>query len=156
MARYRTWRKHPRAGFTLVELLVVTVIVGTLSTMAAPSLQRAREKAQVATAIAELRIIQSELAIYIEINFGNPVSLAAINRAGLLDLWGFSYIYNPLTGPGKGQPRKDKFMVPLNSDYDLCSVGPDGTSKGSLSAKDSKDDVIRALDGAYFGLAEDF
>ncbi len=156
MARYRTWRKNSPAGFTIVELLVVTVIVGTLSTMAAPSLQRAREQAQVAAAIAEVRIIASELAIYTEINFGNPGSLAAINRAGLLDPWGYSYIYNPLTGPGKGKARKDKFMVPLNSDYDLYSVGPDGRSRGPLSAKDSKDDVIRALDGAYFGLADDF
>ena len=156
MARYRTWRRHPRAGFTLVELLVVTGIVGTLSTMAAPSLQRAREQAQVAAAIAELRIMASELAIYTEINFEFPVSLAVINRAGLLDPWGYSYIYNRLTGPGQGQARKDKFMVPLNSDYDLYSVGPDGRSRGPLSAKDSKDDVIRALDGAYFGLADDF
>lgn len=156
MARYRTWSEDPPPGFTLLELLVVTLIIGTLSTMAAPSLQRAREQAQVGAAIAELRIIQSELAIYIEINFGPPVSLAAIDRAGLIDPWGYTYIYNPLTGGGAGQARKDKFMVPLNTDYDLYSVGPDGKSKSPLSAKDSKDDVIRALDGAYFGLAEDF
>lgn len=156
MARYRTWSEDPPPGFTLLELLVVTLIIGTLSTMAAPSLQRAREQAQVGAAIAELRIIQSELAIYIEINFGPPVSLAAIDRAGLIDPWGYTYIYNPLTGGGVGQARMDKFMVPLNTDYDLYSVGLDGKSKAPLSAKDSKDDVIRALDGAYFGLAEDF
>ncbi len=157
MARYRTWSEDPPPGFTLLELLVVTLIIGTLSTMAARSLQRAREQAQVGAAIAELRIIQSELAIYIEINFGPPVSLAAIDRAGLIDPWGYTYIYNPLTGSGAaGEARKDKFMVPLNTDYDLYSVGLDGKSKSPLSAKDSKDDVIRALDGAYFGLAEDF
>ncbi len=44
----------------------------------------------------------------------------------------------------------------LNSDFDLYSVGADGLSKPPLAAKDSKDDVIRALDGGYFGLAEDF
>ena len=156
MAEYRRWSEDPPAGFTLLELLIVTVIIGTLWTMAAPSLQRAREQAQVGAAIAELRVIQSELAIYIEVNFGPPVSLAAIDRAGLLDPWGYSYIYNPLTGPGVGQARMDKFMVPLNTDYDLYSVGPDGKSRAPLSAKDSKDDVIRALDGAYLGLAEDF
>ena len=156
MAEYRRWSEDLPAGFTLLELLIVTVIIGTLSTMAAPSLQRAREQAQVGAAIAELRVIQSELAIYIEINFGPPVSLAAIDRAGLLDPWGYSYIYNPLTGPNVGQARMDKFMVPLNTDYDLYSVEPDGKSKAPLSAKDSQDDVIRALDGASFGLAEDF
>ena len=135
---------------------MVTVIIGTLSTMAAPSLQRAREMAQVTAAIAELRIIQSELAVYIEINFGPPGSLALIDRIGLIDPWGYAYVYNPLTGNGTGGARKDKFLVPLNSDYDLYSVGADGDSKAPLAAKASKDDVIRALDGRYFGLAADF
>ena len=71
---------------------MVTVIIGTLSSMAAPSLQRAREQAQVGAAIAEIAILQSELAVYIEINFGPPVSLAAIDRAGLIDPWGFPYV----------------------------------------------------------------
>ena len=123
---------------------MVTVIIGTLSTMVAPSLQRAREQAQVGAAIAEIRIIEAELAIYIEINFAPPVSLAVIERAGIIDPWGFPYVYNVVTGPGGA--RKDKFMVPLNTDYDLYSVGADGDSVGPLSAKKSKDDVIRGLE----------
>jgi len=50
----------------------------------------------------------------------------------------------------------DKFMVPLNTDFDLYSVGPDGESAGPLSAKNSKDDVIRALNGGFVGLASNF
>ena len=100
MARYRCRRElHPK-GFTILELLVVTVIIGTLSTMAAPPLQRAREMAQVSRAIAEIGIISSELAIYFEINFTLPASLAGIERASLLDPWGLPYMYVPLTGPG--------------------------------------------------------
>ncbi len=137
-----------------MELLMVTVIIGTLSSMAAPSLQRAREQAQVGAAIAEIRIIEAELAIYIEINFGPPVSLAAIDRAGLIDPWGFPYVYSVVTGPGGA--RKDKFVVPLNTDYDLNIVGADGESVGPLSAKKSQDDVIRALNGGYIGLASNF
>ena len=161
MARYRTWSEDPPPGFTLLELLVVTMIIGTLSTMAAPALQRAREMAQVGAAVAEIRIIQAELAIYIEINFQPPVSLAVIERASLIDPWGYAYVYNVLSGKkGKsgeaGKARKDKFLVPLNSDYDLYSVGADGESKAPLNAKASRDDVVRALDGAYIGLAEDF
>ncbi len=152
--QYRTWSEDPPLGFTLLELLVVTVIIGTLSSMAAPSLQRAREMAQVGAAISEIRIIEAELAIYIEINFSIPVSLAAIERAGMVDPWGFPYAYAPVTGPGGA--RKDKFMVPLNTDYDLYSVGPDGESVGPLSAKKSQDDVIRALNGGFVGLASNF
>ena len=156
MARYRAWSEVRPAGFTILELLVVTVIISTLSSMVAPSVQRAREKAQVGVAIAELRILQAELAVYTEINFGPPVSLAAIDRAGLLDPWGFSYIYMPQGTGDNETARKDEFLVPLNSDYDLYSVGRDGESSGPLDARRSWDDVIRALDGAYFGLASDF
>ena len=133
---------------------MVTVIIGTLSSMAAPSLQRAREQAQVGAAISEIRIIEAELSIYIEITFGPPVSLAAIDRAGLVDPWGYPYVYNVVSGPGGA--RKDKFMVPLNTDYDLYSVGADGESAAPLSAARSKDDVIRALNGGFVGLAENF
>jgi len=64
-------------------------------------------------------------------------------------------------GGGGGQPaianaRKDRFLVPINSDFDLYSMGPDGESKPPLNAKSSRDDVIRAANGAFYGLAEKF
>jgi general secretion pathway protein G len=66
-------------------------------------------------------------------------------------------------GPGGGggddgldKPRKDRFLVPINSDYDLYSMGPDGESKRNLNTPVSRDDVIRARDGAYIGVAELF
>ena len=154
MAEYRRWSEDPPAGFSILELLVVTVIIGTLSTMVAPSLQRAREQAQVGAAAIEIRVIEAELAIYFEINFALPVSLAAIDRAGMVDPWGYPYIYVVVTGPGGS--RKDKFMVPLNTDYDLYSVGADGASVAPLSAAKSQDDVIRALNGGFVGLASNF
>ena len=154
MAEYRTWSENPSAGFSILELLVVTVIIGTLSTMVAPSLQRAREQAQVGAAAIEIRVIEAELAIYFEINFALPVSLAAIDRAGMVDPWGYPYIYVVVTGPGGS--HKDKFMVPLNTDYDLYSVGADGASVAPLSAAKSQDDVIRALNGGFVGLASNF
>lgn len=135
---------------------MVTVIIGTLATMVAPSLQRARELAEVASAVSNIRIIEAELAVYIEVNFAPPASLAAIDRAVLLDPWGSPFVYRVSTGSGGGGARKDKFLVPLNTDYDLYSRGQDGESAGPLTASESKDDVIRALDGRYVGLASDF
>ena len=156
MARYRSRRElHPK-GFTILELLVVTVIIGTLSTLAAPPLQKAREMAQVSRAIAEIAIISSELAIYFEINFTLPASLAGIERASLLDPWGLPYMYVPLIGPGAGDARKNKFQVPLNTDFDLGSAGPDGVSKTALTASASQDDILRAWNGAFVGPASDF
>ena len=156
MARCWPRREVVQAGFTILELLLVTVIIGTLSTMVAPSLERARTLAQVAAAISEIKIIETELAIYIESNFQPPASLAVIGRSTLLDPWDNPYMYESLFGASKGAARKDKFLVPLNSDYDLYSMGADGKTKKPLSPPDSHDDVIRALDGAYIGLASEF
>ena len=49
--------------------------------------------------------------------------------------------------------RKDRFLVPINSTYDLYSVGKDGKTVAALTAKASKDDIVRANDGAFIGLA---
>jgi len=57
---------------------------------------------------------------------------------------------------GEGPKRKDRFVVPLNSDYDLCSMGEDGKSEANLSNKDSYDDVLRANDGVYIGLGSEY
>ena len=55
-----------------------------------------------------------------------------------------------------GQARKDRFLVPLNSDYDLYSAGKDGESAPPLGAAQSRDDVVRANNGAYIGLASGY
>jgi general secretion pathway protein G len=47
-------------------------------------------------------------------------------------------------------------VVPINTDYDLYSMGKDGKSQPPLTAKDSRDDIIRANDGAYIGPAEGY
>jgi general secretion pathway protein G len=46
--------------------------------------------------------------------------------------------------------------VPINSDYDLYSEGKDGNSAPPLGAAQSLDDVVRANDGGYVGLAANF
>ena len=47
-------------------------------------------------------------------------------------------------------------QVPLNTDYDLYSMGRDGKSKTPLTASESHDDIVRALDGEFVGLASEF
>jgi general secretion pathway protein G len=59
-------------------------------------------------------------------------------------------------GGSPGQPRKDRFLVPINTDFDLYSVGRDGESVPSLTAAKSRDDVVRAANGAFIGLASRF
>lgn len=84
---------------------------------------------------------------------------AGDNNATLLDPWGSPYQYLNIqnsTAKGKGSFRKDRFLVPINTDYDLYSMGRDRQSTPPLTAKNSKDDVIRANNGGYIGLASAF
>src|SRR3546814_2125030 len=47
-------------------------------------------------------------------------------------------------------------LNPLNSDFDLYSMGKDGVTKSQITNKDSLDDVLRANDGAFVDLAANF
>ncbi|MDH4073829.1 MAG: prepilin-type cleavage/methylation domain-containing protein, partial [Gammaproteobacteria bacterium] len=52
--------------------------------------------------------------------------------------------------------RKDGSLNPLNTDFDLYSAGADGESAGPLSATKSRDDIVRANNGAFIGLGENY
>lgn len=54
------------------------------------------------------------------------------------------------------QMRRDRNMLPLNSDFDLFSLGPDHQSEPAITAAVSLDDVIRADDGSYIGVARHY
>ncbi len=52
--------------------------------------------------------------------------------------------------------RRDRYMFPLNTDYDLFSLGPNRSTAVSLGQALAQDDVIRANDGGFFGLASEY
>ncbi len=147
-------RQHQ--GLTLVELMIVLAIIATLAAIAAPLYADVTERARVARAIAEIRTLDSEIAVFEGVHGRLPTSLAEIGRGTLKDPWGNSYQYLEFgTGPS-GQVRKDLSLHPLNSTYDLYSKGKDGKSQPPLTAKASRDDIIRANDGGYIGLASGY
>ncbi|MEE8386397.1 MAG: prepilin-type N-terminal cleavage/methylation domain-containing protein, partial [Dehalococcoidia bacterium] len=93
-------RRHVRLrradGFTLVELMLVTTIIGTLAAIAAPALQDVIDKARVAAAIGDIKALEIEIVQWEAVNYGEPpTSLAAVGRATLLDPWGNPYQYLP-------------------------------------------------------------
>lgn len=144
-------------GFTLVELLIVITILLIISAMAIPSLMAAIQAAKIAAAIGDIHAMETEIVEYEVINGQLPNDLTAIGRPNFLDPWGNPYEYlNHATMKGNGQARKDRFLVPLNTDYDLYSDGPDGQSVSPITAKASQDDIIRAADGSYLGIASQF
>ena len=87
---------------------------------------------------------------------GHAERLTCVPEAGRLDPWGNPYEYLNIAQGGNQGARKDKSLVPINSTYDLYSKGRDGDSKKSLVPKVSQDDIVRANDGAFVGLALDY
>lgn len=141
-------------GFTLIELMVVIAVLGTLTSVAIPSYQGYIEKAKITRTIAEIRIMQMEIAAYQLDRHELPDTLDDIGRGNLLDPWKNNYQYlNFANVVGVGKMRKDHFQVPLNTDYDLYSMGKDRASDSPLTAEVSHDDIIRANDGRFIGLA---
>lgn len=151
-----SFRAH---GYTLLEIMIGVALVAAVVIIAVPSYNQYQERVRITTAIADIKNI--ELAIeryYVENNNHYPPDLAAIG-INTLDPWGNPYQYlniQDATTPGKGKLRKDKNLVPINSDYDLYSNGADGASVSPLTAKASRDDIIRANNGAFIGLAADY
>jgi general secretion pathway protein G len=148
-----------RRGWTLVELALVMAIIGTLTALAVPMAQQYLERARVAKAMGDIEAIQADLAGF-EFLGKLPATLAEIGRGDLKDPWGnpYQYLRFDITTT-KGHPagaRKDRFLVPINSSYDLYSMGPDGATTAALDAKVSHDDIIRANDGAFIGRASEF
>ncbi len=144
-------------GFTMIELLIVMAIVGTLLAIALPMFQTALDKARITRAIGDISALQTDIASFEAGGKGLPASLAVIGRASLMDPWGNPYQYLKFDSPGdKGftpGARMDRFLVPINSTYDLYSMGKDGESVPPLTAKAGKDDIVRANDGGFIGLA---
>lgn len=145
---------RPPRGFTLVELLVAMAVVAVLAAMAVPKLRDSVERARVVQAVGDLRVMETEIMAYAAENGGElPESLADVGRGDMTDPWGRRYRYQSLEGLPPGKARKDRQLVPLNSDFDLYSVGADGKTQLPLTAAAARDDVIRASDGSYLGLA---
>jgi general secretion pathway protein G len=139
---------------TIVELLVAMAVIATLAAIAVPNYKAYTEKSRTATAIADIHSIVLQITLYRAETGDFPMSLDEVGAGSKLDPWGNPYQYlNIAATQGKGKVRKDHNLVPINSDYDLYSMGKDGESQSPLTAKASRDDIIRANDGGYIGLA---
>jgi len=135
--RQRT--RPPQAGFTIVEIIVVVVIIATLATMIVPTLfERIGQSKQ---SVAKANLVEIEKAIevfsfdydrYPE-NLDELISRPSdvpeekwvtprIKTKELLDPWGRRFIYNI---PGEHEGK-----------YDLYSLGKDGQTGGEKENAD--------------------
>lgn len=146
-------------GFQLLELLIAIAVVGVLTAIAVPSYTMYRDKADNATAAAGVLAIEQAIERFYTENNKFPDDLNQANMGGLKDPWGNAYQYLRIHGAGLkgvGKMRKDRSLHPLNTDYDLCSMGKNGITATQIISGPGKDDIIRANNGDFIGLAADY
>jgi len=128
-------RYSSNGGFTLIEIMLVTVIIGILAGMVVVVFAGQATDARVRTALGDIKLYESALDMYaLDHNDKYPASLDALasgEKKYVRDLnkdpWGNPYNY---VKPGVRHPRS----------YDLSSSGPDGV-------KGTEDDVAQWLMG---------
>ncbi|HSN20821.1 MAG TPA: prepilin-type N-terminal cleavage/methylation domain-containing protein [Usitatibacter sp.] len=144
-------------GFTLVEMAIVIAIAAIILWIAVPAVEAYLDKSRAAQAVMEISDMSTKIRQKMKSTGKLPDSLDEAGFTGRVDPWGHAYEYlNLATLKGNGQARKDKKTNPLNSDFDLYSRGADGLTKAQVTQSDARDDIIRARDGAFIGLASDF
>lgn len=141
--RSSTRRRAPssgEAGFTLVEMLVVLVIIGLLVGLVAPKVFNQLSDARVKTARIQIQNLASGLDMfYLDLGryptsaeglsalYRKPASGKGWNGPYLrgndvpADPWNGAYIYR---SPGQGRP------------YEITSLGSDGSEGGTGNAAD--------------------
>jgi general secretion pathway protein G len=147
------------AGMTLLELMLAVALLALLAVIAVPMYRGQADRANTARAVSDIGQIALEIDRYRLARDAPPDSLDQLSVKPPLDPWGRPYEYLNFTGldnNGKGKMRKDRNLVPINTEYDLYSRGPDGDTKPPLTAKPSQDDIVRANDGGYIGKADDY
>src|SRR5262245_25954750 len=125
-----------QAGFTLVEIMVVVVILGLLATLVVPAVMGASDEARETKAKTDVRALADAVRMY-RVNKGKlPDTLDVLiekddkGRSALEELpkdpWDHDYILRP------GE---------RSTDFEVISVGPDGTenTEDDISSKLKKE-----------------
>jgi len=154
-------RSVSNKGFTLIEIMIVIAIIGTLSAIALPNYLKYKNNAMIAVAVTDIQMIEKQIAFFAIDNAGQfPNSLNDLTTISIFnDPWGNPYRYLRIGGMPVGEVMKDArrnmINVPVNDDYDLYSMGKDGQTALSFKVPVAKDDVVRAYEGRYVGLVSE-
>ena len=137
-------RVHRRRGFSLVELMVVIVIIGLLTTLVVPNVLKRLSTSQWAAVESDLTTIHQSLAGYALDHSGRyPLDIEALvtpdesghayldRRTVPRDPWGAPYLYEPPSG-AESRPR-------------VYTLGKDGAAGGDGDDRDLSN--LDVLDG---------
>lgn len=146
-------------GYGVLDLMLTLVIASLLAALALPAYNGFVDKGKNAKAIGDIGSISIQIESFrLRNNDRIPLNLNELPGNIPLDPWGnpYNFLNIKVADPGVGGLRKDGKLNPLNTDFDLFSMGPDGDSRDPLSAKASRDDIVRANNGDFIGLGEDY
>lgn len=146
-------------AFTLVELMLVVAVLAALALIAVPAYKRSVDRARTAQAVRDIGVLSMAIERRRTTTGSYPKSLGELEpNLPNLDPWGRPYRYLPIDTiprPPTGSVRRDRNLNPLNRDFDLYSVGPDGQTQTQLNGAKARDDVVRAGNGSFIGRGED-
>jgi general secretion pathway protein G len=113
----RSLRGASRRGFSLLELMLVLVILGLLSTVAAVALLPQAEKAKIRTTKTSMNVIKQQITAYQLEKNRVPDALSVLvpdflEEGGLRDGWSRDFYYSPTSNGARA--------------FSLVSAGPDG------------------------------
>ncbi len=162
-----------RAGFTVIEIVIVLFIAGILSALATTAYVKYVDRSRIKLCSNNIHLLENAIKSFEMDRMRLPDNLAELNPVSLLDANGNTVIQSPpfidpwgnafqFLNLGKDNPpsypnaRRDRGNKPLSLDYDLYSMGADGQTAKPVNSAKGKDDIIRANSGAYIGLAENY
>jgi general secretion pathway protein G len=144
-----------RETLTWRDAIIVLATAFVIGSFAVPAFSGYVKRARVARAVSDIGTMSLQIYRWERDTSALPATLAEAGLRGD-DPWGRPYVYVRAADVGRAKLRKDGGRAPLNTDFDLYSLGPDGESALPLPAAASQDDVVRADDGAYIGLAVNY
>ena len=129
-----------RAGFTLVEMLVVLVIIGLIMGLVGPRVLSYLTDARVKTARVQIENFSNSLDLFYVDTGRYPTSPegldALVRRPSNLDVWNGPYLKGGIV-PNDPWGKPYVYRSPgSHRAYDLLSLGSDGRESGEGSAAD--------------------
>ena len=141
MPQKRLHRRHPiRAGFTLLELLVVVAIIALLAAYVGPKYFSQVGKSEQAVARSQIEAISRALGAY-RLDVGNFPSTeeglgALLNKPANAAKWNGPYLEKAVPPDPWGRAYIYRAPGANNADFDIASYGKDGQPGGEGDAAD--------------------
>ncbi len=127
-------------GFTLLEILVVLAIIGLIAAIAAPQVFRSLGGAKSDSAKVQIEALATGIDLYrLEVGSLPPDLEALVRKPAAADRWNGPYLRNKTSVPKDPWGNEYRYKVPgEHGDYDLYSLGADGTEGGEGENRDVK------------------